>query len=202
MSTRTFVVASGNPGKIKDFQTLFGPLGIDVVPITDLFPDFDPVETGQTFLENAILKGRAGAHTTGLPCLADDSGLVVDALGGAPGIYSARYAGGLGDEANIEKLLLEMESVPDDQRTARFVSVVALILPDGEAFTSQGTLEGRILREKRGHQGFGYDPVFFIPSLDRTMAELSLTEKNQISHRKRAFSGIEKTVKELLATLF
>ena len=191
------MVASGNKGKIRDFEVLLSPLGINVVPIKTLLPDFDPDETGQSFEENAILKASEAAERTGLPCLADDSGLEVDVLNGAPGIYSARYADGQGDEANNLKLIQELKDVPAEERTARFQSVVALVYPDGTSYTAGGSVEGAILFAPRGMGGFGYDPLFFIPGLLKTMAELTLEEKNKISHRKKAFVGIEKIIREL-----
>lgn len=197
MERKEFVVASGNKGKIKDFEVLLSPLGIDVVPIKTLLSDFDPEETGETFEENAILKAREAAERTGLPCLADDSGLEVDALDGAPGIYSARYADGQGDEANNLKLIREMAEVEEEKRTARFQSVVALVYPDGTSYTANGSVEGRILFAPRGIGGFGYDPLFYIEELGKTMAELTLEEKNKISHRKKAFVGIEKIIREI-----
>lgn len=197
MDRKEFVVASGNKGKIKDFEMLLSPLGIDVVPIKTLLPDFDPEETGETFEENAILKAREAAERTGLPCLADDSGLEVDALNGAPGIYSARYADGQGDEANNLKLIHELQDVPADKRTARFQSVVALVYPDGSSYSAAGSVEGTILFTPRGTAGFGYDPLFYIPVLQKSMAELDLEEKNEISHRKKAFVGIEEIIRSL-----
>lgn len=192
-----FVVASGNKGKIEDFKVLLAPLGIKVVPIKSLFPEFEPEETGNSFKENAVLKAKEAAKQTGLPCLADDSGLEVDALDGAPGIYSARYADGQGDEANNVKLVQELRSVPAEKRTARFQSVVALVYPDGSFYTASGSVEGMVLDKRKGHGGFGYDPLFFIPQLGKTMAELTLEEKNKISHRKNAFVAIEKIIREL-----
>ncbi len=194
-----FVVASGNRGKIEDFKVLLAPLGIEVVPIKTILPDFDPEETGQSFTENAILKAKVAAMQTGLPCLADDSGLEVDALNGAPGIYSARYAEGLGDAANNRKLIRELHGIPAGKRTARFQSVVALVYPDGRSYTANGTVEGLILHAPKGAGGFGYDPLFFISERNKTMAELTIEEKNTISHRKKAFEGIEKIIRELYA---
>lgn len=196
----TFVVATGNPGKLRDFSVLLAPYGIRVRPIRELAPDFDPEETGDTFEENARIKAEAGVRLTGLPCLADDSGLCVDALDGAPGVRSARYADGHGDAANNEKLLNELSGVPRAERTARFRSVVALAFPDGRTLCASGHVEGVILEAPRGEGGFGYDPLFYLPALDRTMAELPIEEKNRISHRRRAFDGLKGILDELFSS--
>ncbi len=155
-------------------------------------------ETGLTFVENAILKARNAALYTGLPALADDSGLAVDALGGAPGIYSARYAGfGAGDRANIDKLLAELAGVPAERRTARFVCALALLHhpADPTPLICQGSWEGIILTEPRGVGGFGYDPVFFVPGENRTAAELEPAVKNRLSHRGRALAQLAQLLK-------
>ncbi len=187
------VIATRNPGKLREVTAILAELG-SAVRLRSLaaFPNVPEVpETGRTFEENAIQKARAVALATGLPALADDSGLEVDALGGAPGAHSRRAAGeGASDPDRIAWLLRRLEGVPPEQRAARFHSVVALAVPapDGtvQVETFHGTVEGRILDTPRGTGGFGYDPVFLVVELGRSMAELSLEEKNCISHRARA----------------
>lgn len=192
-------IATGNPGKLKDFRELFGPLNIRILSILEDHPDFDPEETGNTFEENALLKAREACLLTGLPALADDSGLEVDALGGAPGVLSARYAGmGKSDTDNNRKLLEELGDLPLESRTARFRSVIALCFPDGREYTARGAVEGRILYAPRGTGGFGYDPLFYVPELNATFGEIALEEKNRISHRARAFREIRSLLERLL----
>lgn len=184
------VLASGNAGKLAEFNALLADVGFDVRPQAEFGVD-DAEETGLTFIENAILKARHASKATGLPALADDSGLVVDALGGAPGLYSARYAGTHGDHAaNIDKLLHELRDVPDEQRSARFVCVLALLrhADDPQPLIAQGTWEGRILHVRQGDGGFGYDPVFFSPTDHLSAAELPADVKNLVSHRGRAMA--------------
>ncbi|HLF26242.1 MAG TPA: XTP/dITP diphosphatase [Anaerolineae bacterium] len=178
------LIATTNPGKIAEYQALFADLNLNVVGLRDQAIDFEVEETGTTFEENARLKARAYAEASGILTLADDSGLCVDALGGAPGVFSARYAEG--DRARIERLLTELRDIPDDQRAARFVCVIALAEPGGETTTFEGTCEGRIAWQPRGTHGFGFDPVFLFPDHGQTMAELPMSIKNQISHRARA----------------
>lgn len=181
------VVATGNAGKVAELTAIFADLPLQL----RLQSDFDVVpaeETGETFVENAILKARAASAQTGLPALADDSGLAVDALGGAPGIYSARYAEEGGDRANNEKLLKAMSSVADEERGARFICVLVLLrhAQDPTPLIAQGEWEGSILGELRGAQGFGYDPLFLPRALALSAAELPRSEKNRISHRALA----------------
>ena len=181
------VVATGNAGKVAELTAIFADLPLHL----RLQSDFDVApaeETGETFVENAILKARAASAQTGLPALADDSGLAVDALGGAPGVYSARYAGEGGDRANNEKLLTAMSSVADEERGARFICVLVLLrhARDPTPLIAQGEWEGRILRELRGAQGFGYDPLFLPRAMTLSAAELPRSEKNRISHRALA----------------
>lgn len=182
------VLASHNAGKIKEFGALFAPFNITLIPQAELnIPDIE--ETGLTFIENAILKARHAAALSGLPALADDSGLAVKALNGAPGIYSARYAGkAAGTHANIQKLLQAMETIPDDQRQAAFHCVLAFLshANDPAPLIADGLWQGTILRAPRGNAGFGYDPVFFVPSEHKTAAELSDQRKSEISHRGMA----------------
>lgn len=182
------VLATRNRHKVSELQALVAPLGIEVLSAID-YPDLpDVIEDGTTFEENAVKKAREIAAKTGEHTLADDSGLCVDALDGAPGVYSARYAGENGnDAANNEKLLEALADVPDDQRTAHFVSVIAYATPNGAIHTFRGTCEGVILRTYRGTNGFGYDPLFYLPEHGMTMAELDPSEKNRISHRARAY---------------
>lgn len=181
------VLASGNKGKIAEFQRLMEGLEVQVHSMKEYPQIGEIVEDGSTFAENALIKARTVCKATGLAALADDSGLMVDALNGEPGIYSARYAGeDHNDAANNAKLLRQMEAVADADRTARFFCAIALVLPDGREYTVEGTCPGVILRELQGEGGFGYDPLFYIPDLDKTFAQLSMEEKNRISHRGNA----------------
>ncbi len=185
---KKILLATRNRKKIEEFRAMFEDIGLEVLSIED-FPGLScPPEDGSTFAENAIIKARYVALETGIPALADDSGLVVEALGGRPGIYSARYAGeGATDRENIEKLLHEMRDLEEGRRTARFVCVLAFVDPaSGREWTFTGTLQGRITRRPQGQGGFGYDPVFFIPEKGCTAAQVSMDEKNAISHRGRA----------------
>ncbi len=188
MTLSQLVLASHNAGKLKELQALLG----DAVAVRSVgeFSDVEPEETGLSFVENAILKARHAARVSGLPALADDSGLAVDALGGAPGIYSARYAGGGGDAANNAKLLEALRDVPDAERGARFVCALALVrhAEDPLPILCEGLWHGRILHEARGAQGFGYDPLFWVPETDCASAELAPAEKNRLSHRARAMA--------------
>lgn len=182
------VLASNNAGKVREFNQLLADKNIQVVPQGEL--DIESVEeTGLSFVENAILKARHAAKRSGLPALADDSGIQVDALQGAPGIYSARYAGeGAGDQANCELLLENLKNIPDSQRQARFQCVLVYMrhAADPTPLICQGTWEGRILHAPQGHNGFGYDPVFYVPAHNCSAAELDATVKNHLSHRGQA----------------
>jgi XTP/dITP diphosphohydrolase len=184
------VVASHNAGKIAEISSIMSGSGIELAGLDDFAPYPEPAEDGETFLDNAMIKAAAAHEATGLPALADDSGLIVDALGGRPGVRSARYGGeGLKDGERGMKLLEELEGIPDGERTARFICVMVLYPApgtDGEALVTEGILEGRIAREPAGENGFGYDPVFFVPEAGRTAAEMEPQEKNRISHRYRA----------------
>ncbi|MDN5780874.1 MAG: RdgB/HAM1 family non-canonical purine NTP pyrophosphatase [Luteimonas sp.] len=182
------VIASGNRGKLAEFAELLGDSGIDCVAQGELGVE-DIEETGLSFVENALLKARHATRVTGLPALADDSGLCVDALGGAPGLYSARYAGGHGDaEANIDKLLAKLVYVPDEARTAHFICVLAWLqhAEDPQPIVIEGRWDGLILRERSGKGGHGYDPVFFDPTRAQSAAEMPPVLKNQLSHRGQA----------------
>ncbi|EIY4983853.1 XTP/dITP diphosphatase [Klebsiella quasipneumoniae] len=182
------VLATGNAGKVRELASLLEDFGLDIVAQTELGVE-SAEETGLTFIENAILKARHAAQITGLPAIADDSGLAVDALGGAPGIYSARYAGvDASDQQNLEKLLDALQDVPDDQRQAQFHCVLVYLrhAEDPTPLVCHGSWPGVIAREATGHGGFGYDPIFFVPSEGKTAAELSREEKSAISHRGQA----------------
>ena len=186
------VLASGNAGKLVELRELLGD-GFELHPQSE-FGVSDADETGLSFIENAILKARHAAHRTGLPALADDSGLCVDALHGAPGLYSARYAGTHGDaEANIEKLLGALAGTPEDARTARFVCVLALVhsADDPMPLVAEGIWEGRILHARAGASGFGYDPVFFSPAHACSAAQLPAAVKNRDSHRGVALRQLQ-----------
>lgn len=184
---RELVVATRNHGKLKEIRAILSGV-VDTVRCAADFPDFpETVEDGATFVENALKKAREAMIYTGLPALADDSGLVVDALGGRPGVISARFAGeGADDGANNRKLLVELGGIPPEQRQAAFVCAMAFVTPGGVEQSFTGRVGGRILAEERGNGGFGYDPLFLVDGFDRTMAELELEEKNAISHRGQA----------------
>ena len=192
------VIATKNKGKAKDFEALFTPLGYEVVTMFDVAPDMEIEETGTTFEENAVLKAETLSKTLGTIVIADDSGLAVDALDGAPGVYSARYAGDHDDEANIVKVLENLKGVPEEKRTARFMCALAIAGPGLETKTVFGSCEGVILEEKRGTNGFGYDPIFFVPHLERAMAELTPEEKGVISHRGNAIRKLADLLPSLL----
>jgi len=196
LPVKKIVLASSNPGKVREVNQLLAQLDLHVRP-QGAYGVPDVEETGLTFVENAILKARNAAQHTGLPAIADDSGIEVDALNGAPGIYSARFAGaGAGDQANLEKLLAEMRDVPEAQRSARFRCLLVYLRHAGDPtpLICQGTWEGRILSAARGDNGFGYDPVFYVPTHDCSSAELSPEVKNSLSHRGQA-------LRQLLAVL-
>lgn len=184
---KELVLASGNKGKLAEFQRLLEGLDVQIHSMKE-YPEIgEIVEDGSTFAENALIKARAVCKATGKPAMADDSGLAVDALNGAPGIYSARFAGEQRSDAdNNAKVLQLLEHVEDSKRTARFFCVIAIVLPDGREYTVEGTCEGTILHALRGEGGFGYDPLFYVESLDKTFAELTMEEKNRISHRGHA----------------
>lgn len=183
------VLATGNFGKLKEMRMLLGEQ-FDVVSMKELGIDVDVEETGETFAENALIKANALMQLTGCATAADDSGLAVDALGGRPGVYSARYSGVHGDdEANNRKLLKELQDV-SEPRTGRYVCAMALCRPSREPLVAEGACEGEILREYRGEGGFGYDPLFLSADLNKTFAEADLEEKNRVSHRGRAIAKL------------
>ncbi|MGD2021259.1 MAG: RdgB/HAM1 family non-canonical purine NTP pyrophosphatase [Thiohalocapsa sp.] len=186
------VLASNNPGKLREIDQLLATAGLQVLP-QRAFDIGEAEETGLTFVENAILKARHASAGSGLPAIADDSGIEVDALAGAPGIYSARYAGaGANDQANNEKLLAELAAVPDGERSARYQCVMVYLrhAQDPTPLICIGTWEGRILRAPRGSNGFGYDPLFFVPTHGCSAAELDPDTKNAISHRGQALRAL------------
>jgi XTP/dITP diphosphohydrolase len=186
------VLASNNPGKVREINQLLNDLDLQVVPQSEFnIPDAD--ETGLTFVENAIIKARQAAELSGLPAIADDSGLEVDALKGAPGIYSARYSGdGATDEKNLQKLLVDLKNVPEGDRTARFQCLMVYMrhAKDPTPLICQGTWEGVITFEPQGDNGFGYDPVFYVPDHHCTSAQLSPEQKNRLSHRGQALQKL------------
>jgi len=200
MATRRIVIATHNVGKLREYRELLGDLPVALVSLADLGLTESPEETGSSFEENAQLKALAYARAAGLLTLADDSGLEVDALGGAPGIHSARYGGSAApnDEARYRLLLSHLAHVPAPARTARFRCVLALATPQGEIYMAEGRCEGRIGYEPVGEHGFGYDPVFIITGRDVTMAQLPPEEKNCISHRARALQAIRPALTRLL----
>ena len=192
------VLASANRGKIRELEALLAPLGMDVVPQSD-FDIPGVAETGESFVENAIIKARHAARLSGLPAIADDSGLMVDALGGAPGIYSARYAGeGASDDDNLQLLLDNMRDVPESRRGARFVCLVVFMRDAGDAcpLVCEGIWRGRITLAPAGEGGFGYDPVFYVEDCGCTSAELESAHKNGISHRGRAMHALRARLAE------
>ncbi|WP_022852429.1 XTP/dITP diphosphatase [Thermodesulfatator atlanticus] len=198
----TLVLATRNSGKIKEIKALLADLPVEVKSVGD-FPQAPEVEeTGKTFFENAFKKAKEVAEATGELCLADDSGIEVDALGGAPGVYSARFAGeDATDEANIAKLLKELEGIPPEKRSARFKCVMVVYHPSGKWFKAEGVWEGQITEEPKGNLGFGYDPVFLVPELGKTAAELTLEEKNKLSHRGKALAELKEKLKTFLCEL-
>jgi XTP/dITP diphosphohydrolase len=195
----TIVLATRNAGKIAELRRILS--GFDIVGLEE-FPSIGEVaETGVTFEENALLKAHAVAQGSGLPAVADDSGLCVDVLNGMPGVFSARWSGRHGDDqANMDLLLAQLSDVPADRMTAFFACAAALALPSGESRVVEGTLPGRLVTTPRGSNGFGYDPIFVPDGHERTTAEMSPEEKDAISHRGRAFRALAPVVRELLTT--
>ena len=201
MAPLTLVMATRNLGKVREMAELLGDVGVRLLSLAD-FPEIPDIpEAGATFAENALAKAKTVARLTGLPALADDSGLEVEALGGRPGVFSARYAQDRTagrpptDRDNWEKLLDELREVPEEKRGARFICEIALSFPEGRLITARGELAGVIALKPRGKRGFGYDPVFFLPAYEATVAELDLATKNRISHRGEAL----RKLKEILA---
>jgi len=197
---RPLVLATGNEGKISEFEVLFSDFDIEMKSLRDFGPLPPVEEDGKTFEDNAVKKARHTARVLGLPALADDSGLMVKALKGKPGVYSARYAGeDASDSANNARLLKAMEG--KENREASFICVIAIAVPWGPALIYEGRCDGLITKEPLGDQGFGYDPLFFYPSLGRTFAEMSAAEKNQVSHRGRAIAELRKEFNKVLIWL-
>ncbi len=186
------VIATHNKHKLAEMARILEPMGYEVVTDRDLGIELTDVEeNGKTFLENARIKAESGCRESGLACIADDSGLCVDALGGEPGVYSARYSGEHGnDAANNEKLLFNLKDVPDEKRTARFVCSICVSFPDGSEITAEGVCEGKIGYEYRGNNGFGYDPLFMVG--DKSFAEFTAEEKDAVSHRGNALKKLQK----------
>lgn len=191
------LLATNNAGKVREFRSLLEGCGWDIVTPADLGLDLDVEETGETYAENAALKAKAYAAASGLFALADDSGIEVDALGGAPGVRSARYGGDLGEGEQVALLLRALEGIPDSHRTARFRAVIVVADPAGETRSFEGVIEGQIAHAPAGRGGFGYDPVFLPEGESRTTAEMPAAEKNGISHRARA----ARQARTLLVTL-
>ena len=193
-----FIIATHNKKKLGELSRILSPLGINAVTAEQVGLTLtDAEETGESFEENAYIKAKSGCDESDMPCIADDSGLMVDALSGAPGVYSARFSGVHGDdEANIDKLLSMLENVPDENRTARFKSAVCCVFPNGDVITVDGVCEGRIGFERRGSGGFGYDPVFMVG--DKSFSELTAEEKDAISHRGNALRKLKTELEKYL----
>ena len=199
------VLATRNPGKITEFRRILEelhPRSIELVGL-DTFPNLQDVEeTGETFFENALLKAETVCQETGLPTIADDSGLCIDALDGAPGIFSARWSGIHGnDQANIEKVLAQMQAIPEDERNAHFTCVTAFVMPDGRSASAEGILSGKILRQPIGSNGFGYDPIFQPDGSDLSLAQITAEKKDLISHRGQSLRVIASRVAVMLGAL-
>ena len=192
------VLASKNPHKLVEISQITRKFHMELVLESDLGVDIDVEETGTTFEENSFLKANAVMKATGLPALADDSGIAVDALNGEPGIYSARYGfdDTLDDAGRVRLLLKNMEAVPDGQRQAQFVCVITLVTPEGKVIQARGEVHGEVLRKTEGEGGFGYDPVFYYPPFGKTLAQVTPEEKNQVSHRGQALKILYEKLKE------
>ncbi|MEA3385455.1 MAG: XTP/dITP diphosphatase [Thermodesulfobacteriota bacterium] len=189
---RKLILATRNKGKLKEIQVLLSDLDIDIMSLDEAENAPHVVEDGKTFMENAFKKAKVIAEATGIMALADDSGLEVDVLDGAPGVYSARYSGeNASDASNNEKLLADLERVPSGKRSAHFSCVIIVYHPSGQWISTEAGCEGEIATNPSGDQGFGYDPVFYIPSIKRTMAQLSSEEKNSLSHRGKALEKLK-----------
>ena len=198
MNNMKIVAATGNKHKIEEIESITKKFGMNVITKAEAgVGDLEVEETGTTFEKNSLIKAEAIMKATGMPAIADDSGLEADALNGAPGVYSARFSGeGATDESNNAKLLKLMENIPDDERSARFVSVVTLCFPDGTVVAARGECPGTLRRSPRGDGGFGYDPLFVPVGYDKTYAEISAEEKNIISHRAKALGILRMKLKE------
>ena len=195
------LLATRNVKKLVELRRILEGGPVALVGLDDVPPYVEPPETGLTFADNALLKARAGAGATGLPTVADDSGIAVDVLNGMPGVFSARWAGRHGDDqANLELVLAQVGDVPDEHLGAAFVCAAALVLPDGREFVADGRQPGRLVRQRSGQGGFGYDPIFVATGQARTNAELSPAEKDAISHRGQAFRALAGIIARELAT--
>ena len=199
---RKLIFATGNEGKMREIREILKDLDVEILSLKEAGIRLDAEENGTTFEENALIKARAAAMNTDAVVLADDSGLEIDYLGGEPGVYSARY---LGENTSYriknQNLIDRLEGVTAEKRTARFVCVIAAVLPDGRTFTSRGTIEGIIGTEERGEGGFGYDPIFYLPEYGCSTAELTMEQKNEISHRGRALQAMKETLQKELPLL-
>ncbi len=196
---KRIVFATGNAGKMREIRMIMEDMGMEIFSMKEIGVNPDIVEDGATFTENAVIKAKAVAALTDAIVLADDSGLEIDALNKEPGIYSARY---MGEDTSYRiknaNLIERLEGVPEEKRTARFVCAIAAVLPDGELLTTLGTVEGRIGYEEKGENGFGYDPIFFLPEFGCTSAELTDEQKNEISHRGKALRAMKQLLQEKL----
>ena len=192
------VLASKNKHKLEEISRITEKFGFELILQSELGVDIDVEENGSTFEENSLIKAEAVMKATGLPALADDSGIAVDALNGEPGIYSARYGfdESLDDWGRLRLLLKNMEQVPDGQRQAKFVCVITMVTPDGQTIQARGEIHGELLREARGGNGFGYDPIFYYPPMGKTTAEMSAEDKNRVSHRANALNVFYEKLKE------
>lgn len=196
---KTFLIATHNEKKKNELLRILSPLGIDVKTDVELNITLtEAEETGETFYENALIKAQSGCKESGFPCVADDSGLMVDYLAGAPGVYSARFAGEHGDDKkNNEKLLKLLKDVPEDERTARFVSVVCIVFPNGDILSARGECEGKIGFKEIGEGGFGYDPIFMVDG--KSFAEISAEQKDKLSHRGKALNLLLEKLNDYLS---
>lgn len=194
-----FIIATNNKKKLAELRKILDEFGIYAVSLDDAGICSEVEETGTTFEENAVLKAEDAMRIMGIPAIADDSGLVVDALNGEPGVYSARYGGDAcnNDTDRLNLVLDKMQDVPDGERSARFVSSIACVFPDGRKIVTRGECEGVILRQAKGDGGFGYDPIFYVPDEGMTMAEMSQERKNQISHRANSLAKLREELKKL-----
>lgn len=201
MKLDKIIFATGNKGKIKEIQMILADLGVEVITMKEAGIEIDIVEDGKTYEENALIKARAVAAHADCIVMADDSGLEIDYLNNEPGIYSARY---MGEDTSYTiknaNLIERLNGVPDEQRTARFVCAIAAVMPDGKELTTRGIIEGQIGYEEKGSNGFGYDPIFYVPRFGKTTAELSEEEKNQVSHRGNALMKMKEELKKYAST--
>lgn len=195
-----FIIATNNKKKLREMGAILEKLGVRALSLAEAGIESDAEETGTTFEENSRIKALAAMRVAKLPAIADDSGLEVDALGGEPGVYSARYGGDKcrDDVERYEYLLENMKNVPDGERQARFVSVITCVFPDGREISARGEIEGEILREPHGKGGFGYDPIFFVPDEGMTTAEMTQERKNEISHRAKSLRIMAEKLEEVL----